>query len=82
MNGQNSFQYGLVVEIRLAALERRWGTPRQEILALALQACRGVPSELDPTLKAWMYPTSDALRQEGERLFGEGGWTIRRKTHV
>jgi hypothetical protein len=82
MNDQNDVQYGLVVNLRLAALQRRWGTPREEILALALHECRGVRSELDATLKAWMCPTPDALRQEGGRLFGEDGWTIRRKTHV
>ena len=80
MSGQDHFQYGIVVWVRLAALERRWGTPREEILTLALHACRGVHSELEATLKAWMYPTPDALRQEGKRLFGEGSWTMRRET--
>jgi len=82
MNEHNDVQYGLIVNLRLTALENRWGRPREEILALALQECRGVRSELEATLTAWMYPTPEALRQEGERLFGEGGWTIRRKTHA
>ncbi|CAM4087229.1 hypothetical protein [Deinococcus marmoris] len=80
MSRQESFQYGLVVQLRLMALEKRWGTPSGEILALALQACQGVHSELNATLKGWMYPTPQALLQEGERLFGGGGWTMRRAT--
>ena len=59
MSGQDHFQYGIVVWVRLAALERRWGTPREEILTLALHSCRGVHSQLEATLKAWMYPTPD-----------------------
>ncbi|PTA66941.1 hypothetical protein [Deinococcus arcticus] len=66
--------------VRLIALERTWGQPRDEILATALQECRGVRSELNARLKAWMYPDRNAVLASGERLFGRDGRTVRRTT--
>lgn len=68
------------VWVRLIALEKKWDTPRDEVLNRALHGCRGVRSELNATLKAWMYPNPGDLQREAQRLFGEGGWIIRRKT--
>lgn len=79
MSLQGRLESGPVVQLRLRALEKRWGMPHDEILALALQACQGVHSDLGGILKAWMSPNRQALLQEGERLFG-GGWTLRRAT--
>lgn len=73
---------GLSIEayVRLIALERSLGEPRDEILMRALHECKGVHSELNACLKAWMYPDRAAVLAAGERLFGNGGWTTRRKT--
>ncbi|GAA3997066.1 hypothetical protein GCM10022631_04470 [Deinococcus rubellus] len=66
--------------VRLIALERDWGRPRDEILALALHECKGVRSDLNAQLDTWLFPDRNAVLAAGQRLFESGGWSVRRKT--
>jgi len=68
--------------VHLIALERAWGRPRDEILALALHECKGGRSDLNAQLNAWLFPDQDAVLAAGQRLFEGGGWAVRRKTDV
>lgn len=80
MNAKELMGSDLEAWVRLIALERAWGQPRDEILALALHECRGVRSELNARLKAWMSPDRNAVLAPGEQLLGSGSWTVRRAT--
>lgn len=79
MKKESASQYGTEVYVRLSALERDWGRPREDILAEALYQCQGVQSRLNEVLKNWMYPTPDTLHRKVARLINEEGWSVRRQ---
>ncbi|MFC3861031.1 hypothetical protein ACFOPQ_09685 [Deinococcus antarcticus] len=67
------------VWVRLIALEKKWGTQRDEVLNRALHECRGVRSELNALLRTWMYPKAANRQRRAEGLPDEAGWMIRGK---